>query len=166
MIPKAFATRQIGDDDDHDNYGDDDHNDDDDLVIDCLHWHHLVVPLTATTCLRQPTFSSLQASSMNREGSHRIWKSNSNLKFFNFFISHCWTSSCMARISLLLTNSSDVSCKKLVCSRELLVEHGPKWILIRLHLNLIHSMVYLCRGEILRKTLRQMTSMSSTVKDI
>ena len=27
-------------------------------------------------------------------------------------------------------------------------------------------MVYLCRGEILRKTLRQMTSMSSTVKDI
>ena len=44
MIPKAFATRQIGDDDDHDNCGDDDHNDDDDLVTDCLHWHHLVVP--------------------------------------------------------------------------------------------------------------------------
>ena len=46
IIQKAFATRQIGDDDDHDNGDDDDHNDDDDLVIDCLHWDHLVVPLT------------------------------------------------------------------------------------------------------------------------
>ena len=165
MIPKAFAIRQIGDDDDQDNGGDDDHNDGDDLVIDCLHWDHLVVPLTGTACLCQPTFSSLEASSMNQENSHRIWKSNSKLKFFTFSISH-WTSSCMARISLLLTKSFDVSCKKLVCSRKLLLEHGPKWILIQLHLNLSHSMVYLCRGEILRKTLRQMTSMSSTVKDI